>query len=233
MLDPRNREAKAALAEMQSALGHTYDSLGMIQEARDAYLNAYRLRVELADSDPTNKFSASQVMKSRLDLLRLQAHTHNDDQMSFTEREALFNLRNEKGRNLSRLAGLEAYWLLYSAEFALQMNQIAEASRHTSDLMHLLDPAANKDASVTEMAKLMAMLLGKALLKKDYETIEVGSELGPNDALDCRSSINRWLFLTLQGMSDSAEVELDALHQKNFSPRYLAFYRELGRNLKK
>ena len=64
----RETKAKGVVAEMHSALAQTYTALGQSAAARDAFLNAYRLRIELADTDPSNQFYASQVMMSRLSL---------------------------------------------------------------------------------------------------------------------------------------------------------------------
>ena len=57
---------------MHSTLAQTYAALGRPVAARDVLLNAYRLRIELADTDPSNQFYAAQVMMSRLSLLWLK-----------------------------------------------------------------------------------------------------------------------------------------------------------------
>ena len=114
-LEPRSRFFKRGAAESFSALGHTYDALNRPQEAREAYLNAYRLRVELADTDPTNKFAATQVLKSSLDLYRLRTHL-TDTPQSFLEDQATRYIEANESRLDAQEAGIEEVWLLYSAE---------------------------------------------------------------------------------------------------------------------
>ena len=91
---------------MHSALAQTYAALKQTKDAREAFLDAYRLRVELADTDPSNQFYAAQVMKSRLDIQQLRTHDPNASAETFTERQALLNLGSPEGRQQAIDAGL-------------------------------------------------------------------------------------------------------------------------------
>ena len=88
-LEPRSRFFKEGASDGYASLAQAYDVLGRINDAREAYLNAYRLRVELADTDPTNEFAATQVLKSRLDIFKLRTHADDGRPLSFTETQAL------------------------------------------------------------------------------------------------------------------------------------------------
>ena len=100
-LEPRSRFFKKGHLTVMP-LAHTYDVLGRINDAREAYLNAYRLRVELADTDPTNEFAATQVLKSRLDIFKLRTHADDGQPLSFTETQALADIVSPSFRGNAR-----------------------------------------------------------------------------------------------------------------------------------
>ena len=228
-LEPRSRFFKQGAAEMYAALAHTYDSLGRIKKAREAYLNAYRLRVELADTDPTNEFAASQVIKSKLDILRLRTHAGDGSPMSFTEGEALHDFDTARGRAAATEANLEAFWLLYQSENAIKRGELPRAKRLIPQLRALLETATIEDSNITvsPMAVYMAELLIKSMEVPSASTDSLVSKFELPVALDCRSRINRWLGFSIVGDSNQAKTELDAMKQQNFSPSYMAFYESL------
>mgnify|MGYP001294347604 CR=1 FL=1 len=170
-LQPRNREAKGVVAHMYSALAQTLVSSteldNRVPQAREAFLNAYRLRVELADTDPSNQFYAAQVMKSRLDLQELRTHDPDPLPKTFTEREALTDLGSEMGRQNAKEAGLEVYWLLRFAE---------EALVNTKDRVIAIQYARNvvrlHEAAPTTEANLLVSLLGETLYRSLTNPVE-------------------------------------------------------------
>lgn len=226
-LQPRSRYFKQGAGEMYAALGHTYDSLGDPQKARDAFLNAYRIRVELADTDPTNQFAASQVIKSRLDIMRLRAHADDGQPLSFTEQEAFRNFQGEEGRRLAREANLELYWLVIASEFATLNNQHGLAIEYLSSLHNMLTSPETTGAEVNPTLIFMGEALGKSLGVQNYFEIQVSDSITTPTGMDCRSRVNRWLSYAINEQRDKEASELESLKKNNFAPSYLRFYENL------
>ena len=225
-LQPRNREAKGVLSEMHSALAQTYAALNQPKHAREAFLDAYRLRVELADTDPSNQFYAAQVMKSRLDIQSLRTHDLNPNPETFTERQALLNLGSLEGRQQAIDAGLEAIWLLYFAEDSLLSDSGRDAAFNlVDDLTEQLDSLPVDEAN--QFVALQIITLGAhldRLPKYSYSRIQ---NLTLPDRQDCRSRFTRRLWYSLTGDYDLAAQELAGIRERGVTYPAMDFYERL------
>jgi hypothetical protein len=223
---PRNREAKGVLAEMHSALAQNYAALNQTNDAREAFLDAYRLRVELADTDPSNQFYAAQVMKSRLDIQSLRTHDLNPNPETFTERQALLNLGSLEGRQQAIDAGLEAIWLLYFAEDSLLSDSGRDAAFNlVDDLTEQLDSLPVDEAN--QFVALRIITLGAhldRLPKYSYSRIQ---NLTLPDGQDCRSRFTRRLWYSLTGDYDLAAQELAGIRERGVTYPAMDFYERL------
>ena len=227
-LQPRNREAKGVVAHMYSALAQTHAALGQTAEARVAFLDAYRLRVELADTDPSNQFFAAQVMKARLDLQELRTHDSDPLPKTFTEREALANLGTAQGRLQAKEAGVEAVWLLIFAEHGLlrEEDRIA-ATDHTRALLDGFGSMSLSQADLYIILKAETLL--RSLTKPTKEELLPSRSLSLPGYQDCRSRFTRRLWHAINGDEDFATAELKGMRERNvtypamdFSERLIA-----------
>jgi hypothetical protein len=229
--NPRNREAKGVVAEMHSALAQTYASLAgrkdRTSEAREHFLAAYRLRVELADTDPSNMFYATQVMRSRLSLQNLRLHDVDLHPESFTEQQALTGLGLETTRESAEELGLGMVWLLYSAENALIRHDDAQAAQS-----HLHTLIAEIPISVSDEAVVFTTLQARSLLNYLSDTtVEGASQQNQNLKLwqsqDCRSRFTRRLWHSLTGDYDLAAQELEGIRERGVTYPAMDFYEQL------
>ena len=225
-LQPRNREAKGVLAEMYSALAQTHAALGQTAEARVAFLDAYRLRVELADTDPSNQFFAAQVMKARLDLQELRTHDSDPLPKTFTEREALANLGTAQGRLQAKEAGVEAIWLLIFAEHGLlrEEDRIA-ATDHTRALLDGFGSMSLSQADLYIILKAETLL--RSLTKPTKEELLPSRSLSLPESQDCRSRFTRRLWHAINGDEDFATAELKGMRERNVTYPAMEFYERL------
>ena len=229
-LQPRNREAKGVVAHMYSALAQTLVSSteldNRVPQARQAFLNAYRLRVELADTDPSNQFYAAQVMKSRLDLQELRTHDSDPLPKTFTEREALANLGTAQGRRRAKEAGVEAVWLLVFAEHAsLRENDRIAATDHTRALLDGFGSMSLNEADVYITLKAETLL--HSLTKSTKEELLPSRSLDLSESLDCRSRYTRRLAFALLGDDAASQAEKRALDDRNATFTSMDFYERL------
>ena len=229
-LQPRNREAKGVLAEMYSALAQTLvlsaELDDRVPQAREAFLNAYRLRVELADTDPSNQFFAAQVMKSRLDLQELRTHDPDPLPKTFTEREALTNLGTAQGRLQAKEAGVEAVWLLIFAEHGLlrEEDRIA-ATDHTRALLDGFGSMSLSQADLYIILKAETLL--RSLTKPTKEELLPSRSLSLPESQDCRSRFTRRLWHAINGDEDLATAELKGMRERNVTYPAMEFYERL------
>jgi tetratricopeptide (TPR) repeat protein len=226
-LRPRDRGAKSALADMYNNLAHTHDVLGDEEAAWAAALQAYRLRLELADSDPTNSFAASQVIKSRLDIYRLKTHAKTIGDDSFTATQALTGLEGNAGRSLAKQTGLLEVWLLYTAENAMLMKDLEKLRLLISDF----DETGSLDNAEPTEAKYMTYLMIKTLQSGLNSEAKFSSQTFESDTFigkDCRSKVSKWLWQVNFGDRLVASSELAELRRKNFNPKYLDLYEGLS-----
>ena len=228
--EPRNREAKGVVAEMHSALAQTYASLAgradRISEAREHFLSAYRLRVELADTDPSNQFYAAQVMMSRLALQDLRTHDPSSLAKTFTERQALQGLGGTEGRREAMNSGLEAAWLIHFAEFTfIKERDLATSLNYARDLAELL-----KSSSMSE-TNYFVFLRAKTLLASLGNPVEAVRSMRGDLALplgaDCRSRFTRRLWHSLTGEDDLAANELEGITERGVTYPAMPFYERL------
>lgn len=225
-LQPRSREAKGVVAHMHSALAQTYAALNQAKDAREAFLNAYRLRVELADTDPSNQFYAAQVMKSRLDIQQLRTHDPESSPQSFTEREALADLNTEQGRQKAKEAGLEALWLLGFIEYDLtRENDTAKALELTRELLSYFENSAMGEGDL--LGALNAEALWRSLTKSTNEQFLTLGTLTLPKGQDCRSRFTRRLWHSLTGDSDLAAQELEGIRARGVTYPAMPFYEGL------
>lgn len=226
-LDPRNRDFKRDAADAYVGLAQTYDALGRYDEARAAHLNGYRLRVEIADSDPSNQFAASQVMKSRLDLYGLRIYADDDAPMTFSEQQALENLDSTEGRELAADANLEAYWLLNTAERALQTSNIDVATARLEEFQTLASMQEANGANISPTLFHIANLLSQSLEFKPNAGALIDVESPPLNKLDCRSRLNRWLYFGARGDLEKANEEMKGMKAVNLQLSLIPFYQRL------
>ena len=226
-LDPRNRDFKQETADAYVGLAQTYDALGRYNEARTAHLDGYRLRLEIADSDPTNQFAASQVMKSRLDLYRLRTHVDYKAPMTFSEEQALENLDTSEGRELAAAANLEAYWLLYTAERAVQTADIDGATTRITGFQTLASMQETNGANISATALHMARLLSQSPKLNPSTGASIKVQSPPVDNLDCRSRLNRWLYYGARREEQNANAEMKGMKAVNLQLSLIPFYQRL------
>ena len=229
-LQPRNREAKGVLAEMYSALAQTLVSSteldNRVPQAREAFLNAYRLRVELADTDPSNQFFAAQVMKSRLDLQQLRTHDPNPTPPSFIEREALTDLGSQKGRQHAKEVGLETAWLAVFAEKAVVVeNDTMRALAYTRQLLRDIQPSALNEADL--FISLRGNTLLRSLTQSTNDHVLTLATMTLPQGQDCRSRFTRRLWHAINGETDLAAAELKGIRERNVTYPAMEFYERL------
>ena len=229
-LQPRNREAKGVLAEMYSALGQTLvlsaELDDRVPQAREAFLNAYRLRVELADTDPSNQFFAAQVMKSRLDLQELRTHDPDPTPPSFIEREALTDLGSQKGRQHAKEAGLETLWLAVFAEKAVVVeNNTVRALAYTRQLLRDFQPSALNEADL--FISLSGNTLLRSLTQSTNDYVLTLATMTLPQGQDCRSRFTRRLWHAINGETDLAAAELKGIRERNVTYPAMEFYERL------
>ena len=225
-LQPRNREAKGVVAHMHSALGQTYAAVRETAEARVAFLDAYRLRVQLADTDPSNQFYAAQVMKSRLDLQQLRTHDPDPTPPSYTEREALTDLGSETGRQHAKEAGLETLWLVIFAERAVVIeNDKVRALAYTRQLLRDFQLSALNEADL--FVSLWGNTLLRSLTKSTADQVLTLQTMTLPQGQDCRSRFTRRLWHSLTGDYDLAAQELQGITERGVTYPAMDFYERL------
>ena len=226
-LEPRSRFFKRGASDGYSQLAHTYDVLGRINDAREAYLNAYRLRVELADTDPTNEFAATQVLKSRLDIFKLRTHADDGQPLSFTETQALTDITSPSFREATRKASIEHVWLLYMAEAALMQGNKSAAERHLQDMIDLLVQTSGEWPEARWMTATQGAVITKSLDKSFTFPSFDDSPSAVLPGKDCQSRTTRWLWYAAQGSASEAEAELAGIRASGLKPSVFGFYEAL------
>ena len=227
---PRNREAKGVVAEMHSAVANTYAlSAGVadgISNAREHFLAAYRLRIELADTDPSNQFYAAQVMMSRLALLDIRTHDNNKVAETFTERQALEGLGGAEGRREAMNLELEAPWLIHFAEFTfIKEGDLATSLNYARDLVELLEHSSMSETNYFVFLRANTLL---ASLGNYTEAVRsMRNDLALPLGADCRSRFTRRLWRSLSGDYDLAAQELAGIRERGVTYPAMDFYEQL------
>ena len=223
-LRPRSRYFKQGAAEMYAALAHTDDALGNFDEALASYLASYRLRIELADTDPTNKFAAAQVVKSQLDIFRLTTHAKNEWTKSYTSTQAVSDLKSQEGRLAAREAGLEDAWLLFSAEETYLAGDLQVSRKLLDDLFRLHYTNQTSSQSIKPLVFYSAILLADTLGYKPKIERYPPKWFDIDEAQNCRSRTGRWLWALSVANWKTSRSEREALENRGFEYSWMRLY---------